>query len=108
MCMPFTAEADARHPFKRQLHTIHVVAGLETSRPLAVRVESYRVLSLSDDCAMLMSPNKDETAVHGFQEFLILMYGRSPNGRNVRIKLLRPVKKVLEERSRSLLPISVV
>ena len=37
--LPFTAEADAKHPFQQQLHTIHVVAGLGTSRPLAMCVE---------------------------------------------------------------------
>ena len=52
-----TAEAGAEHPFKRQLHTTHV----------AVKGRLCRAFSpiSADGYAMLMRPNKAETAVHG-------------------------------------------
>ena len=78
--MPFTAEADAQHPFKRQLHTIHVVAVPGTIELLSRQCAMELWIPIKKDTcvtdtnsslvpgyAMLMRPNKDETAVHGWK-----------------------------------------
>ena len=49
---PFTAEADAKHPFKRQLHTIHVVAVAGTVEQSRHDDSAYGVVDTCDPCSL--------------------------------------------------------